>query len=61
MPAHLKSLITQTNLTLSVKDKNLILGCWQGIFLLEHSIQKNKGSLISFVRRINGSFIFIYM
>jgi thiamine phosphate synthase YjbQ (UPF0047 family) len=40
MPAHLKSLITQTNLTLSVKDKNLILGCWQGIFLLEHRYSK---------------------
>ena len=50
MPAHLKSLITQTNLTLSVKDKNLILGCWQGIFCLNIGIQKNKGSLISFVR-----------
>ncbi|MEE2695413.1 MAG: secondary thiamine-phosphate synthase enzyme YjbQ [Pseudomonadota bacterium] len=38
MPAHLKSLITQTNLTLSVKDYNLTLGTWQGIFLLEHRI-----------------------
>ena len=38
MPAHLKSLITQTNLTLSVKDYNLTLGTWQGVFLLEHRI-----------------------
>ena len=38
MPAHLKSLITQTNLTLSVKDYNLTLGTWQGIFLLEHRL-----------------------
>ena len=36
MPAHLKSLLTQTNLTLSVRKKILILGIWQGIFLLEH-------------------------
>ena len=36
MPAHLKTLLTQTNLTLSIKDKKLILGNWQGIFLLEH-------------------------
>ena len=36
MPAHLKSLLTQTNLTLSIKEKKLILGTWQGIFLLEH-------------------------
>ena len=36
MPAHLKTLLTQTNLTLSIKNKKLILGNWQGIFLLEH-------------------------
>ena len=36
MPAHLKSLLTQTNLTISVKKNILILGTWQGIFLLEH-------------------------
>ena len=36
MPAHLKSLLTQTHISLSFKDKKLILGTWQGIFLLEH-------------------------
>lgn len=36
MPAHLKSLITQSNLTISIKDKKILLGTWQGIFLLEH-------------------------
>ena len=36
MPAHLKSLLTQTNLTVSVRKNILILGTWQGIFLLEH-------------------------
>tara|TARA_B100000287_G_scaffold157468_1_gene148562 strand:+ start:345 stop:761 length:417 start_codon:yes stop_codon:yes gene_type:complete len=39
MPAHLKTLLTQTNLTLSLKNKNLILGTWQGIFLIEHRKQ----------------------
>ena len=39
MPAHLKTLLTQTNLTLSLKNKNLILGSWQGIFLIEHRKQ----------------------
>lgn len=38
MPAHLKSLITQTQLTLSVLERKLILGTWQGIFLLEHRV-----------------------
>ena len=38
MPAHLKSLLTQTHISLSFKDKKLILGKWQGIFLLEHRV-----------------------
>ncbi len=36
MPAHLKSLITQTHISLSFKNKRLILGAWQGVFLIEH-------------------------
>ncbi len=35
MPAHLKTLITGTNLTLSVASSKLILGVWQGIYLCE--------------------------
>ena len=38
MQAHLKSLLTQTHISLSFKDKKLILGTWQGIFLLEHRV-----------------------
>ena len=38
MPAHLKSLLTQTHISLSFKDKKLILGTWQGIILLEHRV-----------------------
>ena len=36
MPAHIKSLLTNTNLTLTVLDGKLVLGTWQGIFLMEH-------------------------
>ena len=35
MPAHLKTLITNTHLTLSVASSKLILGMWQGIYLCE--------------------------
>ena len=35
MPAHLKTLITNTNLTVSVDSNNLVLGVWQGIYLCE--------------------------
>ena len=36
MPAHIKTSLTNTNITISVIDKKLNLGTWQGIFLFEH-------------------------
>ena len=39
MPAHLKTALTQTHLTLSVRDSRLVLGTWQGIFLIEHRVR----------------------
>ena len=38
MPAHIKSMLTQTSLTVPVNDNRMDLGTWQGIFLLEHRI-----------------------
>ena len=38
MPAHIKTCLTQTNLTLSIIDRKIILGRWQGIFLFEHRL-----------------------
>ena len=45
MPAHLKSLLTQSNLTMSIKNKKILLGNWQGIFLLEHRYQQKNREL----------------
>jgi secondary thiamine-phosphate synthase enzyme len=36
MPAHLRSALTATQLSIPVKDGRLMLGTWQGIFLFEH-------------------------
>ena len=36
MPAHIRSALTQTQLTIPVADGRLALGTWQGIFLFEH-------------------------
>ena len=36
MPAHIKSMLTQTTLTIPVNNKKMNLGTWQGIFLIEH-------------------------
>ena len=50
MPAHIKSILTQTSLTVPVLNKKLDLGTWQGIFLYEHRIHPQT-------RKINLSFI----
>ena len=39
MPAHIKSVLTNNQLTLSVKDGNILLGTWQGIYLFEHRLE----------------------
>src|SRR3954454_13407918 len=36
MPAHLRSALTATQLSIPIKDGRLALGTWQGIFLFEH-------------------------
>ena len=46
MPAHLKTMLTNTQLTLSVKNKKPILGTWQGLYLFEHRL-KNQNRTIS--------------
>ena len=42
MPAHIKTSLTNTNITLSIIDKKIILGNWQGIFLFEHRTADKK-------------------
>ena len=36
MPAHLRSALTQSQLSIPVQDGRLLLGTWQGIYLFEH-------------------------
>ena len=38
MPAHIKSSLTNNQITLSIKDGSLILGTWQGLYLFEHRL-----------------------
>ena len=46
MPAHIKSALTQTQLTIPVTDGRMQLGVWQGIFILEHRATPHTRSLI---------------
>ncbi len=39
MPAHIKSALNNSHLTLSVKDSEIILGTWQGLYLFEHRLE----------------------
>ena len=45
MPAHIKSSLTNTNLSLSIIENTLKLGKWQGIYLFEHRIEKHLRSI----------------
>lgn len=36
MPAHIKSALTATSLSIPVADGRLLLGTWQGLYLFEH-------------------------
>ena len=38
MPAHIKSALTNNQISLSIKESKLLLGIWQGIYLFEHRI-----------------------
>ncbi|HEY4470099.1 MAG TPA: secondary thiamine-phosphate synthase enzyme YjbQ [Stellaceae bacterium] len=46
MPAHLKSTLTQVQLTIPVSEGDIQLGTWQGIFLLEHRAAPHRRDLI---------------
>ena len=46
MPAHIKSMLTQTNLAIPFTDSRLLLGTWQGIFLWEHRHRSHTRQVI---------------
>tara|TARA_B110000037_G_scaffold94891_1_gene111354 strand:+ start:194 stop:613 length:420 start_codon:yes stop_codon:yes gene_type:complete len=46
MPAHIKSALTNNQISLSVKKNMLLLGIWQGLYLFEHRIEKQNRSIV---------------
>ena len=46
MPSHIKSSLTNSQISLSIKDKNLILGTWQGLYLFEHRLENQVRKII---------------
>ena len=46
MPAHVRSVLTQSNLTMPVMDGRCALGTWQGIYLWEHRHHGHRRTVI---------------
>ena len=46
MPAHIKSTLTNNQISLSIKDTELLLGTWQGLYLFEHRLEQQNRSII---------------
>ena len=46
MPAHIKSALTNNQISLSIKNSSLLLGTWQGIYLFEHRIKPQNRVII---------------
>ena len=46
MPAHIKSALTNNQISLSIKDSELLLGTWQGIYLFEHRLDTTTRTVI---------------
>ena len=42
MPAHIKTALTNTSLSLSIQNKRLIIGVWQAIYLWEHRSERKE-------------------
>ena len=46
MPAHIKSALTNNQISLSVKSGKLLLGTWQGLYLFEHRLNSQTRKII---------------
>jgi len=46
MPAHIKSALTNNQISLSIKNGKILLGTWQGLYLFEHRISPHKRKII---------------
>ena len=46
MPAHIKSSLTNNQISLSIKNGELLLGTWQGLYLFEHRLEPQSRKVI---------------
>ena len=46
MPAHIKSALTNNQISLSIREGELLLGTWQGLYLFEHRLNPQNRTII---------------
>ena len=46
MPAHIRSALTQTHLSIPVSETRMALGTWQGVYLFEHRTAPHDRELV---------------
>ena len=46
MPAHIKSALTNNQISLSIKNSELLIGTWQGLYLFEHRLEQQNRTII---------------
>ncbi len=46
MPAHIKSALTNNQISLSIREGELLLGSWQGLYLFEHRLNPQNRTII---------------
>ncbi|MDP8980260.1 MAG: secondary thiamine-phosphate synthase enzyme YjbQ [Acidobacteriota bacterium] len=46
MTSHIRTALTQTSLSIPVKDGRMTLGTWQGVYLFEHRERKHRRSVV---------------
>jgi len=46
MPAHIRTALTQTSLSIPVENGEMVLGTWQGIYVFEHRDAAHKRSVM---------------
>ena len=55
MPSHIKAMLTSVSLTIPVQDGRMVLGTWQGIFLIEHRAEPHQRNVaLNFMGRTAG-------
>jgi secondary thiamine-phosphate synthase enzyme len=46
MPAHIKASLTNNQITLSIKEGEILFGTWQGLYIFEHKLKSQRRKIV---------------